>query len=59
MAVVQSAESLGSAQQHTGPHAVPAEEVQELVGEQAIRGAVAFAEIGGELETVVVQRISK
>ena len=54
MKVVKAPESLGPAQQHAGLDAMRTVDVKQRVGEESAPGPVTFAEVGGQLEAVVV-----
>ena len=55
--VVQAAEAFGASQQDAGLQPVAAVDVEQLVGEQPVVGAVALAEIGRELQAVLVHSV--
>jgi hypothetical protein len=51
---MQAPEAFGASEQDAGLDTVAAVDVQELVSQQTVSGSVAFTEVRGELQTVVV-----
>ena len=54
MDLVFEPEAFDSAQQDAGLHLMAAVEVQQLVGYEVMLGSVTFAEVGRELEAILV-----